>query len=380
MTRIAVVTGSRADYGLLRPVLRALVPLAGLSVQVVVTGMHFDAEAGHTVDLVRAEFPVAAEVPLQAGTDLLPDLARAIGQGIVGLTDAFERLSSEVVVVLGDRAEAFAAAAAAVYSGRILVHIHGGEQSGGFDDSTRHAITMLAHVHLAATQASADRILRMGERPDRVHVVGAPGLDDLRSPLPDLDEVKRRVGLPAGPYLLFAMHPVSDSPTTASREVQQALQATLAAGLPVLAIGANLDPGGRAVNAMLRDRRDGRLVHCANLARSEYLALLKGCTAMVGNSSSGIIEAPSAHVPVVNVGPRQAGRERAANVLDAEGDEDSVRKALSRALEDGSFRQRLGAVQNPYGDGRSGPRIAALIAGLRPSASLAHKRSSEAGR
>lgn len=354
-----MVTGTRAEAGLLRPVVAALRETVRTSV--VATGMHLEEEAGSTVEgLEDMGMPVAARVPMHAPDDTLAGHARSVGQGIVALTDALEALDPDIVVVLGDRHEVLAAAVATVYSGRVLAHIHGGDVSGGLDDVTRHTVTKLAHLHFPATAASAERILALGEEPWRVHVVGAPGLDTaLHARLPPTSEVLHGLGMAEGPFILFLMHPDTSAPERAADEVRRALEATLAAGLPVVAVASNLDPGGRAVHAVLRRHQD-RLVLRPSLPHKEYLALLRGCQALVGNSSSGLIEAPSFGVPVVNVGDRQRGRERAANVIDAAPEE--VAAALDRALYDAAFRSRCRDVENPFGDGRAGPRIAGVVA------------------
>ncbi len=372
MNAIAVVTGSRADYGLLAPVLDALADRA--TVQLVVTGNHLDQGAGYTVDHIKADGrPIAAEVPIPA-TPTLSATATSIGVAVERLADSMEELNPAIVVVLGDRSEALAAAIAATYSGRILAHIHGGEVSGGYDEFTRHAITKLAHLHFASSAQSTERIARLGEEPHRIHQVGAPGIDAIVSTeLPDEQTMRAEVGLPeAGPFALFVMHPDTLSPETAARDAQAAVSALERSKMPVVAIQSNGDAGGDGINALLAAAPPSWTVH-ASLARRTYLALLKHCAVLVGNSSSGIIEAPAFGTPTINVGSRQRLRERAANVIDVPPDADEIQAALTKAQES-EFRAAAAAGPNPYGNGDAGVKIADVLATVSVDESLRRKQ------
>ena len=370
--RIAAVTGSRADYGHLRPVLAALARRGGVDLHVVVTGMHLQAAYGATAREVERDGWAIREVPVAAAADSLPAVARSIGAGVVAMVDAFEALDPDIVVVLGDRFEVLAAALAATYSGRLLAHIHGGDRSqGGYDEYTRHAVTKLAHLHFAATRTSAARIRRLGEDPARIVTVGAPGLDDLVAGIPYGADICTRHGVKPGGYLLVAFHPVSTDPGQAGREMRAVLHGAADAGLPVIGIFPNSDPGTRATLAELRQARHVK-TH-PSLPRKEYLGLLANCAALVGNSSSGIIEAPVLGIPAVNVGPRQEGRERGANVLDVRADRKAVRNAIGKALNDPAFRKRVARRRHPYGDGKAGARIAAKLATVGLNAALRRK-------
>lgn len=364
--RICVVTGTRAEYGLLVPIMQRIQASSRLLLQVVATGMHLAPEYGHTVDLIRQDgFPVSAEVHMLLSGDSASAMAKGVGIGILEMTQAFDMLNPDIVVVLGDRVEAFAAAAAASLSGRIVAHIHGGERTaGGLDEYMRHAITKLAHLHFTATAESRERVVRLGERPEYVWAVGAPGLDTLRLAAEvSQAELETRLGfeLPDR-YVLLVHHPVSTFPERAVEEIRTVLRALDRVGLPVIALGPNSDAGGRALAEELRSWCVDRGHHfLINLPRLLFLALMRQALALVGNTSSGIIEGASLGLPYVLVGDRQHGRERAANVLETSCDVDAIEQTLRRVIADTAFRAQLKKLKNPYGDGHAAERIVEVL-------------------
>ena len=374
---VAVVTGSRAEYGLLRPVMREI-ERAGLSLRVVVAGMHLRPEFGDTAREIEADgVHVDAQVPMSDAGDTPAAMARAIGIGVTGCTDSFERLAPDVVVVLGDRVEAFAGAIAAAGSNRAVAHIHGGDVTrGGFDESMRHAITKIAHLHFAATERSRERILRMGEQPERVFVVGAPGLDGLRTVPPlDLEAVGRRLGAPlASPFIVLLQHPISTNADNAADEITESIEALRRLACRTVCIYPNSDAGGqRMIRAIERAATEPWITVVRNLEHDVYLNLLRHASALVGNSSSGIIESTPLRLPVVNIGPRQSGRERAANVLDAAPSRASITAALQRAISS-EFRTTVSAAVSPYGDGHASERVAQTLVATRISPELLQKQ------
>jgi UDP-N-acetylglucosamine 2-epimerase (non-hydrolysing)/GDP/UDP-N,N'-diacetylbacillosamine 2-epimerase (hydrolysing) len=347
-----------------------------LGLQVIAAGMHLSREFGHTIDDISADgFSIDARVEMLPETDSPAAMADATGRGIVGFTRAFKRLKPDVVVVLGDRIEAFAATTAAVLSRRVVAHIHGGDRAeGGFDDYMRHAITKMAHLHFAATKSSARRIARLGERKDRIFIVGAPGLDEIRpTRLPSAAATKRKLGFkPSEPLVLCVQHSVSTHGETAAAEMSETLEALEVLALPTLVVYPNSDAGGRAIarvikafekrNARNSDNSSRRMLAFRSLPRHYYLSVMKAASLMVGNSSSGIIEAASLRLPVVNVGRRQAGRERSGNTVDAPCDKRNIMRAIGRVLADGEFRRKLKSARNIYGDGEASRRIARILA------------------
>lgn len=367
---MAVVTGTRAEYGLLTSTLRAIHAHPQLELQLVVTGIHLLPRFGRTVRRIERDgWPIAARVPMQSGDDSPTDQAEGLARGVAGIARALERARSDWVVVLGDRIEAMAGALAAVTTGRLLAHIHGGDVApGDFDDSLRHAITKLAHLHLAATGDAARRIVRLGEDPRRVHVVGAPGLDELR----DLMERHPRARSLAGgnadgrPTALVVYHAWGRSAAVERRTMTHILTATAERGLRRVVLFPNTDRGHTGVlEAIERHQRESAAADVRverSLARAEYLQALLDAAVLIGNSSSGIIEAPFAGTPSVNVGGRQVGRLAGGPSIVHVGESlAAIRRGLARALQ---LRPRAGG-RTPYGDGRAGRRIARLLAAPR---------------
>ncbi|BAS28218.1 UDP-N-acetylglucosamine 2-epimerase [Limnochorda pilosa] len=359
---MCIVTGTRAEYGLLVPIMRRVQTSPKLRLQVVATGMHLAAEFGHTVDLIRQDgFPVDAEVDMLFSSDDVPAMAKGVGVGIYGMAQIFEILDPDIVLVLGDRVEAFAAATAASLSGRIVGHIHGGERTaGGLDEYMRHAVTKLAHLHFTATEASRERVLRLGERPEYVWTVGAPGLDDLESSASlGRKDLTDYLGFPLpDPYVLLVHHPISTFPERAVEELRTVLAALDRVGLPVVALGPNSDAGGRALAEELRRWSLTDAHHLlVSLPRNVFLSLMRHAASLVGNTSSGIIEGASLRVPYVLVGDRQHGRERTSNVLETACEVSAIERALRRAVGDPAFRESLNHLRNPYGDGHAAERI-----------------------
>lgn len=367
---MAVVTGTRAEYGLLTSTLRAIHAHPRLELQVVVTGIHLLPRFGRTVrQIERDGWPIVARVPMQSGDDSPTDQAEGLARGVAGIARALERARSDVVLVLGDRIEAMAGALAAVTTGRVLAHIHGGDVApGDFDDSLRHAITKLAHLHLAATPDAARRIVRLGEDPRRVHVVGAPGLDELREAMNH--RAPRQPGFSKDARdratALVIYHAWGRPAAVERRTMEHILAATAERGLRRVILFPNTDRGHTGVlEAIQRHQRQspaGDVRVERSLARDEYLQALLGAAVLIGNSSSGIIEAPFAGTPSVNVGGRQAGRVAGGPSIVHVGEGlTAIRRGLARALR---LRPRAGG-RTPYGDGRAGRRIARLLAALR---------------
>lgn len=366
MRKICVVTGSRAEYGLLRPVMRAIERSHALSLQLIVTGMHLATRDGGTLSEIKRDgLEPSDSVPLTPQGDTVADTGRAVGWGIVEFVNSIEDLAPDIVLLLGDRIEAFAAAIAAAFLRKCVAHIQGGDRTrAGFDESMRHAITKLAHVHFAATERSAERIRRMGERAEHVHVVGAPGLDEaLAGPFVERDELAGRLGVDLSkPPIVVVQHPLSTRPDDAEGDMTETMEAGAGFHRELIVVYPNNDAGGRRMIEVIRHFEGRRNVHgFANLAHTGFLSLLRCAGVLVGNSSSGIIEAASFRLPVVNVGERQAGRERAANVLDVPPERGQITAAITKALEDRDFRASLEKLENPYGDGQASGHIVEVL-------------------
>lgn len=374
--RIAVVTGSRADYGLLRPVMRAIREHQDLELLVIAAGSHLVSPA-ETFRDVRAEFTIADSIPMQvAGRTTRADDAEALGKGTARFARSFAALEPDWVVVLGDRIEALAAASAASVGGWALAHIHGGDRAEGIaDEAIRHAVTKLAHLHFAATPASAERIIRMGERTDAVHVVGSPAIDDLADIPPLDDEAFEELGSPRAVVLLHPLGRTSEQEEHVASVVFEALS-----GVPILALEPNHDPGRegiiRAIQQFAEPRGIARTT--GHMPRAAFVGLLKRLArggergqpagVLIGNSSAALIECAALGCPAVNVGSRQAGREHGANVIHVGESREAIAAAVLRAM-----TLALNPRLHPYGDGFAGRRIAGVLAAA-DHASAGHTR------
>ena len=353
---IAIVTGSRADYGLQYFLIDAIHRAGDLTLQLIVTGSHLSEQFGKTVDQIRRDgFPIAAEVPMIAAEDSEWAMARSTGEGVIGMADAFKRLAPDVVVMPGDRFEILAAAQAAMLMGIPVAHLHGGEVTeGAVDESIRHAVSKMASIHFVSAEPYRQRLIRMGEHPARVHVVGAPGLDHFtRTALPSRHELLESVGLdPAKPFLLVTYHPATRGKASPVEALQQLLSALdRRDDYQLLITKANADAGGRTINAELERyaaSRGARVALVASLGTARYLAAVTNAAALVGNSSSALIEAPAVGTPTVNIGPRQQGRLRAATVVDCDERADAIAAAINQVLARG-FKEKTAAVEPPYG-------------------------------
>jgi UDP-hydrolysing UDP-N-acetyl-D-glucosamine 2-epimerase len=346
----------------MRSTLRAIESHPRLSLQLVVTGMHLDPKHGRTVNQIRKEgWRIDAVVPWRPAKDDLTLLAAETGRATARLAEAYAKLNSDVVLVLGDRVEAFAAASAAHVSGRIVAHVHGGDRAQGqVDDALRHAITKLAHLHFPATRQSAERIGKLGEDKWRIRTVGAPGLDGIVTDAMAWEEHRGLTGASRkGGYSLFVLHPTNADSDSEHQRAKLLLDACRSAGVPkVIAVAPNNDPGADGIVRALREA-EGVTYH-ANLGRGAFLGLLRDAAMLVGNSSSGIIEAASFGTPVLDVGPRQGGRERGANVTTVPFNWTSTRRAVAELWNRG--RPRRFPRRNIYGAGNAGKRIARALA------------------
>jgi GDP/UDP-N,N'-diacetylbacillosamine 2-epimerase (hydrolysing) len=372
LRRIVYLSGTRADFGLMERTLQAIAATPGVQLRIAVTGMHLSAEHGHTVDEVRASgLPVCTEIPLDMRTRTGASMSLGIAECLRGLTHSLEQDKPDALLLLGDRGEMLAGAIAALHLGIPCVHVHGGERSGTVDEPVRHAISKLASYHFVATDDARERLQRMGELADRIHVVGAPGLDGLR----EMGEVPREtflreVGLaPDAKFVLAVFHPVVQQAGDAARQTADLLHALRELQLPVLWAEPNADAGSREILRVLDEQRlppgSRRVTH---LGRQRFAAAMRHCEAMVGNSSAGIIEAASFGTPVVNVGDRQKLREHGPNVVDVPAERGAIVLALCERIAQGR-----GPCENAWGDGRTAPRIAHLLATLPLSGKLLEK-------
>lgn len=366
---VCFFTATRAEYGLLRPLIRWGDANGAWTRQILCSGAHLSPEFGLTWRQIEADgFPIDEKVEILLSSDSGVGVGKSMGLAVGGFTEALARLQPDLVVLLGDRYELLAAAAAAAVLNIPVAHLHGGEiTEGAIDELFRHAVTKLSHLHFASTASYHNRIVQMGEAPDRVHTVGAIGLDDIHGvALQDRATMVQACQLPTdGPYFLITYHPE----TVAGGDFQSEIDVLMSSLLEfdpkvnLLVTGANADAGGRLINKRLEEwqtRHRERISFHINLGQLRYLSAMKHCQAVVGNSSSGIIEAPAFKVPTINIGDRQKGRIRADSVLQSTLDAESLKAALKKATSR-EFIATLPSMSNPYGAGDTAARIGTKI-------------------
>jgi UDP-hydrolysing UDP-N-acetyl-D-glucosamine 2-epimerase len=363
--KVAVVTGSRAEYGLLYWIIHELREAPDFDLQLLVTGMHLSPEFGLTVsEIERDEFVISQRVECLLSSDSPGGIAKSIAIGLIGMSDAFERLQPDIVLVLGDRFEIMAAVQACLVHGIPVAHIAGGDTTeGAFDESIRHSITKMSHVHFVTNEQSAQRVRQLGEDPKHVYIVGNPGLDHLRRlPLLSRQALGETLGVPlAKRNLLVTFHPVTLELDESERQFSELLAVLdeLDSDTALWFTRPNADTGGRALASALdiwAAQRVDRVHVYESLGQLRYLSLMAQVDAVVGNSSSGLYEAPSFCVPTVNIGDRQRGRLAPSSVVHCVAEREAIRQALLKA-----FALDCRDVLNPFGDGHSAERILEIL-------------------
>jgi len=367
--KVCVVTGSRAEYGLLYWILREIERIDDLELQLVVTGMHLSSEFGYTYRQIESDgFSIKRKVPMELLCDSAAGIAKSTGLGLMGFADVFEELKPEIVLMLGDRFELLAASSAALFAALPIAHIHGGEVTiGAFDEAIRHSITKMSHIHFTSTESYRQRVIQLGENPSNVFTVGAPGLDNIhRLTLMSRTDLETAIAMELGPRsLLVTWNPVTLEPGRTKEDFSVLLNVLdKLENVRLIFTKANADPEGRIVNEMIDNyvatRTDKAVAH-TSLGQLRYLSTLKYVSGVVGNSSSGIIEAPSLFTGTINIGDRQKGRVRAASVIDCCPNKTSITAAL-QVLFSGSFQQSLSGIENPYdGGGNTSEKIVDIL-------------------
>jgi GDP/UDP-N,N'-diacetylbacillosamine 2-epimerase (hydrolysing) len=380
MKKICVVTGTRAEYGLLRPVMKAIQESDDLKLQIVATGMHLSERHGNSYqEILKDGFEIdeSVKTELDLDDDTGHRMNVSIAKGIEGLSNSYKKLNPDIVVVLGDRTEALAATISASYLNIPVAHLHGGDKTmAGLDEPARHSITKFAHIHFPATKKSAERIFMMGEDAWRINVVGSPALDEiLHTQLFSKEDLEKSIDLKLDDkYLLMVQHPVTTEPEKSESQIIETLEAIKLLGLQTVIIYPNSDSGGRAIIDKIREYVDvngSKFTAYANLSHKQYLSLMKYSAALVGNSSSGMTESSSFKIPVVNIGIRQNGRERSDNVIDAKHDRSDIYSSIEKCLSD-DYRSKM-TFKNPYGDGNTGKKIAEMLSQIEINEKLLHK-------
>ena len=376
--RITVVTSSRADYSHLYWVFRAFAQKPDIELAIVAMGSHLSPEFGNTLGNIAADGFQTENLECLLSSDTDVGMAKTIGVATLGLADYFARVRPDLLLLIADRYEMLAPASVALALRIQIIHIEGGDVSiGAIVDAVRNALTKLSHIHLTATETSRKRVISMGEEAWRVHRVGSPSLDHItKGVLLTRAEVETRLGISLnGSTVAVIYHPVTIARDTV-READELLAALGSLPQGLLFISPNPDCGSRElrrrIQSFIASRPDDRFI--TNIEHDAYLSLLQFLTALVGNSSSGIMEAASFKLPAVDVGMRQRGRERGRNVLDCPAERGKIKEAIQIALSDG-FRASLNGLKNPYGDGDSSEKIAQILSELPLSESLLMKAS-----
>ena len=378
MREIAVVTGTRAEYGYLKPLMKAIEKDSELKLIPIITGMHLLPGFGNSYKIVEKDFSKSVKISMALGGDNLKDMANYLSSGIEKFTNYFDRNKPDILVVLGDRTEALAAALSALYLNIPIAHINGGDVSGGtIDESIRHAITKIAHIHLAHTKENAERIEKMGEEKNRIFVTGATTLDTiLNTKLKSKEDIFKKCDLnPKTMTFLVVQHPITTLEDRGYFQMKELFLALDKLKEQTVMIYPNCDAGCNRLIDLIGKYEEKKYLHIfKNLPHEDYLSLLNSADIMIGNSSSGIIESASFKVPVVNIGGRQQGRERSENILDVKPKKDKILNAIDFALNDKDFNKKIQSCKNKFGDGKASQKIVNILKDLKIDDKLIQKQ------
>lgn len=375
--KIAYVSGTRADFGLMTPVLKAIEKSDQLHLALFATGMHLMPDFGNTIDHVKKQFPNTKIIPATFSSDDRLGMACFAGDYLKEAVHILSQEKLDFVLVLGDRVEMLCTALAALYLGIPSAQIHGGERTSTVDEIARHAITKLVSLHFVATVGSAERVKMLGEEEWRIHVVGAPALDViLNEVLSTREEIFQKLNInPQKKIILVIQHPVSEQIEKADQQIRETLEAVENFDLPVVVIYPNADAGGREMIKVIESKRNNPHFHIfPSLEYKDFLALEREASVMVGNSSAGMIESSSFKIPIVNIGNRQKGREHGENVINVGYNREEINTAIRKSLDDSEYLKRLRKVRNPWGDGKTSSKVAKILEEIQINQKLLNKR------
>jgi len=366
--KIAVVTVGRSDFGIYRPLLHKIEADPRMELQLIASSAHFDCRFGETYREIEQDgFSISYRVECDPGGDCPQNISKSMGLALVGFGKAYAKLSPDIILVLGDRYEMHSAVSAAIPFSIPVAHIAGGAVSlGAIDDYFRHSMTKLSHLHFVEIEEYKDRLLRMGEEEGRIYVTGALGLDNIKNiPLLSLTAFNKKFGSSfSEPPILVTFHPVTREPGEAEKQMRELLAALSRLDRPVLITFPNADAEGRSLIKIIIeecDRAPDHFFAVPHLGTQGYYSAMGFSPCMVGNSSSGIVEAASFNLPVVNVGDRQKGRYSALNVIDCGNSQEDIVRAVSQAV-DLEFRDSLKKIKNPYGEGKASEIMMGVLA------------------
>lgn len=373
--KLLFLTGSRGEWGYIRPILR-LCQARNVEYNICATNMHLLSTFGSSIDEIKADgFEVSDEIFMSLEGHNHYTMTKSLGLFLVSFTDVLRRLRPDWVVLAGDRGEQLMGAVAAAYTYTPVAHIQAGEKSGNIDGVARHAIGKFSHLHFASNEDAAERLRRLGEEEFRIHLVGAPQLDELEQGLfTPTHELAQKYSIPLSePYLLVIQHSVTEEYDQTESQIMATIDAVNQFDIPKIWIFPNNDAGSHFVRQSLLQNRTGKSYIFENLKREDYLGFLRGATCLVGNSSSGVLEAPSFKTPAVNLGRRQDGRIQGKNVINAPFEITEIVEAIRRAAS-ADFRRVLANSVNPYGDGRSSEKIIKILSETRKDSKLLCKQ------
>ena len=365
---ICVVTGTRAEYGLLKPLIKKIYNSDDFNLQLVVTGMHLSSEFGLTYHEIEDDkIPITHKIEMLLSSDTTVGVTKSMGVALFGFADFYEMYKPDIVVILGDRYEMLMAATAAMIARVPIAHIHGGELTEGLiDEAIRHSITKMSHIHFTATEEYRNRVIQLGEQPDTVYNVGALGVENIKSiKLMDKAVLEQNLNFKfKSPTALVTFHPVTLENITAKEQFENILKLIdKNKQLSIIFTKANSDTNGRIINDMINDyvrNNADRCVAFTSLGQLRYLSSLKYCDVVIGNSSSGIIEVPSFHIPTINIGDRQKGRISAESVIDCNTNFKDIDRALNMSLSD-EFKKIVAKCKNPYEGENTSDKIINVI-------------------
>ncbi|MCC7402037.1 MAG: UDP-N-acetylglucosamine 2-epimerase (hydrolyzing) [Chitinophagaceae bacterium] len=375
--KICVFTGSRAEYGLLYPLMRQIKMIKQFRLQVLVSGMHLSSQYGSTYHQIEKDgFRIEEKVEMLLSSDTDVAVTKSVGLGIIGFADALAKLKPELAVILGDRFEAFAFATACYLNGVPVAHLHGGELTeAASDDGLRHAITKLAYYHFTSAEQYRQRVIQLGECPERVFNVGAIGIDNIREmKLMSRQQITSYLGFNSNDhYLLVTFHPVTLSQEEGTLQFRSLITALKKIkDLKVVFTMPNADANNRLISGLVTDfskSNPDRVVTFTSMGQLRYLSAMKYCSAVVGNSSSGIIEAPALGIPTVNIGERQAGRIFVNSIIQSGYHTEEIKRSILKAINP-DFSKKCKKQEIPYGDGTAAKKIIRILTGLKLPGSL----------
>lgn len=367
MKKISILTATRAEYGLLRPIINKLLKVLDFDVSVVATGAHLSSDFGLTYKEIEQDgIAIDEKIEILLSSDTASAISKSMGLALISFADYFDRFKPDMLVVLGDRYETLAVCAAAINKRIPIAHLYGGETTeGAVDESIRHAITKMSYLHFTSTEEYRSRVIQLGEHPERVFCVGAIGIENiLKEKLLSKSQLEASINYKLDkPYAVVTFHPVTLEENNSREQIKALLDVCeIYKDMKFIFTQANADEGGRIINQMIDEfvEENGHTIAFTSLGMTRYLSALKYCAMVIGNSSSGLLEAPSFGIPTINIGDRQKGRLQADSVINCEPLQADIKKAIQLALSD-DFRNKAKSAVNPFGDGNTSEKIIETI-------------------